>query len=319
MDETDHSGRRSVVYRLLEQYCTQNGLRLTAGDPYGHAGLVEGPSGKRWFFKGTHFDLNSLGASEIADDKAYAAKFLKAAGIGVPDTCFVFAADIRKSGDLPPDLLEFIKTGSFPVFVKPNIGQEGQGVTRADSRRELLPSLQNLAETNEHLLVQKEVRGTELRVIVLDGDVLCAMERHAPAVTGDGRNRISELIAAKVKIDPADSRIASHLARQGLTLESVPEAGSAISLMPIANLSVGGTARIVTDGLSQEVRSTATLSAITLGLRYAGVDLILPDGSPPMVLEVNAAPGLSNLYRQGEREAALVEDVYTSVFLAAFG
>ncbi len=310
---------RSLVFRLLERYCTDNGLRLTAGDPYGHAGLVESPSGKRWFFKGTHFDLNPLGASEIADDKAYAANFLKAAGIAVPDTCFILAADVRKSGGLPEDLREFLSSRPFPLFVKPNIGQEGRGVMRAGNLQDLTAALRGLADTNEHLLVQSEIPGREFRVIVLDGEVLCAIERHPPGIIGDGRSTVSELIGAHAKIDPADVRLASELARQDMTFESIPEQDRTVSLMPVANLSAGGTASVVTASLEPDLRAVACKAAETLGLRYAGVDLILPDGMPPVVLEVNTAPGLSNLYRQSPGEAALVEEIYAKVFGALFG
>ena len=103
---TETAGRRALVFDLLEVYCARKGYRLTAGDGHGHAGMVESPSGKRWLFKGTRFDLNTLGAAEIATDKAYAAAFLKAAGLTVPDGHLVFAHDIRMGRTAPQDLLD---------------------------------------------------------------------------------------------------------------------------------------------------------------------------------------------------------------------
>ena len=49
-----------------------------------------------------------------------------------------------------------------------------------------------------------------------------------------------------------------------------------------------------------------------LGLRFAGVDLIAtgPDDPAPVVLEVNAGPGLSYFHRLGAREAETVERIY---------
>ncbi|MDN3721160.1 hypothetical protein QW131_23115 [Roseibium salinum] len=93
--------------------------------------------------------------------------------------------------------------------------------------------------------------------------------------------------------------------------------------MPVANLSSGGSASIViAEDLAPETASIASRAARTLGLRYAGVDLILPDIASPgvdaVVLEVNAAPGLGNLYRQGLAEAELVKGIYQKVFAAMF-
>lgn len=323
MGEKAQSDGRSVVFQLLEQYCAQAGHRLHAGDPHGHAGLVESPAGKRWFFKGTHFDLNLLGASEIADDKAYAARFLKDSGIAVPEGLLVFSSDVSNGRHPPAYVLDFAESHGFPLFVKPNVGQEGADVTRVATYPGLIQTLQTLAARHGQLLVQEEVRGRELRIIVLDGEALCAIERRPPQVTGDGTLSLAELIGAQQKVDPSDSRIEAELTRQDLTLDSVPEVGRTVTLLPVTNLSSGGSAHIlIAEDLAPETASIACRSAEALGLRYAGVDLILTDaasaGVEALVLEVNAAPGLSNLFRQGMAEAELVKGIYQKVFAAMF-
>ena len=203
---TETAGRRALVFDLLEVYCARKGYRLTAGDGHGHAGMVESPSGKRWFFKGTRFDLNTLGAAEIATDKAYAAAFLKAAGLTVPDGHLVFAHDIRTGRTAPQDLLDFAENQGFPLYVKPNCGREGRDVVRVDTSQTLQTALHTLAKSNDQLLVQPEIRGQELRIIVLDDDVLCAIERHPPQITGDGHRSIAEIIGADPRFDAADPR-----------------------------------------------------------------------------------------------------------------
>ncbi|MET1416168.1 ATP-dependent carboxylate-amine ligase [Roseibium sp. HPY-6] len=311
---------RTLVFELLETYCAEHGLRLTAGDTHGHAGLIENGSGKRWFFKGTRFDLNTLGCAEISNDKAYTAGFLHAEGIAVPASHLVMSADIR-DGRRPPDaVLDFAEEQGFPLFVKPNTGQEGRDVMRADTYHTLQSALHILAKRHDRLLVQEEIRGRDLRVIVLDEDVLCAMERKPPEVTGDGESSLAELVDSHGRINPADGRIDFELSQQGLMLESVPAAGQTVSLLPVSNLSSGGSAKIITDEIAPEIHELARLSAKALGLRYAGVDLIVPEERRPdtagVVLEVNAAPGLNNLYRRGSKEAEIVRKVYVEVFNA---
>ncbi|MEL7528329.1 MAG: ATP-dependent carboxylate-amine ligase [Pseudomonadota bacterium] len=313
---------RSVVFDLLERYCSRHGLRLTAGDSHGHAGCVENSAGKRWFFKGTRFDINPLGAAEIANDKAYSLHFLQKAGIRVPESLLVFSAEIPSGGQLPAALSGFVEAKGFPLFLKPNTGREGQDVMCVGNGTELENALQILTDTHAQWLIQREVKGRDLRVVVLDGAILCAIERKAPHVTGDGRLSIAALIDGHPKIVASDARIDAALTRQGVTRGSIPQAGDKIALLPVTNLSSGGTAEIITDQLGPDLVETARAATATLGLRYAGVDMIVPDGgwntSGATVLEVNAAPGLNNLYRQGSHEAECVEAAYSKLFEILF-
>lgn len=316
-DSTGTAGR-SLVFQLLEHYCDERGFSLTEGDPYGNAGLVENPAGKRWYFVGTRFDINPLGSAEIARDKAYTARFLELNGLAVPATHLVFASDLSGKTPLPKTVLEFVGKHDCPLFVKPNAGQEGLDVVRVETREALQDALHDIAQRHAQILVQEEVRGRDIRIVVLDGEALCAIERRPPQVTGDGMRSITELVGEAGPVNADDSRVAALLASQGMGQNSVPSAGQVVPLLPVSNLSTGGSAQIVTDRVSADLLELACRSVGTLGLRYAGVDLIVPEdpksGTSAYVLEVNAAPGLSNLFRQGLREAELVRQVYAGLF-----
>lgn len=312
---------RSLVYRLLEDYCGPAGLRLHAADPYGHGGMVEAPDGRRWFFKGTRFDLNGYGACEFANDKAYTAAFLKDCGLAVPATLFAASADLAGRRSPPAHVMDFADSAGFPLFVKPNTGKEGEGVFRVDTFHGLQAALHQLAGRHDTLVLQEEVRGRELRLLILDGALLCAVERTPPMVTGDGDSSLAELIDAYPAVDPSDDRIDFELATRGMTLTSVPEPGQTVRLLPVANLSAGGTAKFVTGSVEPDIVDIARRAVDCLALRYAGVDLILPDdpdGPAAIVLEVNAAPGLTNLHRLSSDHARTVEDVYRRIFGALF-
>ncbi len=116
----------------------------------------------------------------------------------------------------------------------------------------------------------------------------------------------------------ADYRLLSELSEQGLTLESVPETGRSVRLLPAANLSSGGTGAIVTNALCGAFKEIAVSAGEALGLTYFGVDLLAPDLSDPAcgyaILEVNAAPGLNQLHRLGAEQAAVAEAAYSQVF-----
>ncbi|MBN9673251.1 ATP-dependent carboxylate-amine ligase [Roseibium aggregatum] len=322
MTESDTARPRSLVYRLLDAYCRRTGLCLSAADSHGHAGLVETPDGTRRFFKGTRFDLNSQGAAEIANDKAYSLGFLRQSGLPVPAFHVAEGSPLRNGQYPPEEVFAFAEEAGFPLYVKPNCGREGKGVMRALTKSTLQNVLHVLAERNFQILIQQEILGRDLRVIVLDGEVLCVLERRAPEVTGDGRSSLANLIEAHETIDAADGRIDFELSQQGQMRQSIPEKDRVIRLLPVSNLSSGGMAEIVTDVTAPEILAIARDAARCLSLRYAAVDMILPEDRPDAVgfiLEVNAAPGFTRLHRQGPEEAALVEGIYEKVFDAMFG
>lgn len=325
------SGQGPLVARLLADFCQRNGLRLEIDPQIGHAGYIEAPNGRRSWFKGTHFDLNPLGAAEIAGDKAYTAHFLKQAGFQVPSGILVSAPAVidamcRKNPARAQKMTgsdhaqSFAEKAGFPVFVKPNDGREGVDVLKASSPYQLETGLTDLFRHHDHLLVQEALQGRDIRIVVLEGKVLCAIERRPAEVCGDGRRTIEALLSAMPGQTRADPRLLAELAEQDLTLESVPETGRRVLLLPAANLSSGGTGSIVTDTLCTAFAQIAVSAGEMLGLTYFGVDLMAPDLSDPAggyaILEVNAAPGLNQLHRHGDEPAAVAEAAYEQVFVA---
>lgn len=341
MADQPTSGRREpLALQLLRRFCAGHGFSVVAEPQYGYAGYVEAPNGRRHFFKGAGFDLNGAGAAAIARDKGYSAHFLGQAGLQVPETLLVatprFIADIRMKNPAvaerlagPDAALEFASRTGFPVFVKPNEESEGRGVLRAATPEQLVRALDLLGGDYDRLLVQQEARGRDYRILMLDGVCLAVFERWPFRVTGNGSSSIADLILCETagfaadgkgrKIGADDPRILSHLAACGLSLDHVPGAGESISLLPNSNLSSGGTAIDVSDRIAPELTRIAAEAGRAIGLRFYGLDLIVPDIASAegyRILELNAAPGLSHFHRLGVSEAAKVELIYEHVFAA---
>ena len=301
---------QSLVSRLLEAYCKKHDLDLTLLDGRGHSGHVRTTSGRRWFFRGTHFDLNPLGSSEIADDKAASLTFLKEAGLPVPESQTLSGP----TAEALATALDFADQHGFPVFLKPNEGQEGLDVERLVTRTELEDAVERLLARHRLLLLQEAIEGDDVRVLVLDGSILCAIQRIPPALVGDGKTQVRDLMERTHNRLLSDPRSARELQRQGFNFDTVPAVDQRIQLLPNANLSAGGFGTLVTHTLSSALADTAANAAERLNLRYAGIDLIArPDGSC-RILEVNAAPGLARLASQGERENEVVAGIYERVF-----
>lgn len=330
----DKAKPRPLVQRILADYCTRHGLCLVCDEGSGQAGFIELPEGSRRFFRGCHFDLNPLGAAEIADDKAYTLGFLKRDGFSVPPSLLIHAFDVlaglrvQKPGiaeqmNSSEDALRFADEVGYPVFVKPNSGQEGEDVVRLDRRPDLERALTDLLMRHSSLLVQKAVPGADLRILVLDGDVLLALHRQPVHVQGDGEQSIEELAFGVSGVNFRDPRVEPELTRQGLGPASVPDKGQTVELLPNKNLSAGATAQDVTGSLAEDLQKTAINICRALGLRYAGIDLIAENPEQPdssyAVLEVNAAPGLNRYAAQGEGELQQVTEIYERILDALTG
>ncbi|MGS4887282.1 hypothetical protein [Roseibium sp. MB-4] len=323
-----------LVRRIFADYCDRHGLSLICDEGSGQAGYIELTDGRRRFFRGTHFDLNPLGAAEIADDKAYTLSFLKRDGFTVPESMLIHGFDvlaglrvhkpeIAAKMHSAEDASQFAETVGYPVFVKPNSGQEGEDVLRLDDQAGLQHALTNLLQRHSSLLVQRCVEGADLRILVLDGEVLLVLDRRPVQVEGDGEQTVKQLAFGVAGLNFRDPRVEPELTRQGLGPASIPEKGQTVELLPNKNLSAGAKARDITNSVADDLKQTAISICESLGLRYAGIDLIAENpkkpGSSYAVLEVNAAPGLNRYAAQGAEELAKVTSVYERVLDALTG
>ncbi|MCB1383827.1 MAG: ATP-dependent carboxylate-amine ligase [Notoacmeibacter sp.] len=313
------TAQRHFVYSMLHEACVAKGHTLHGDARYGYSGFIEFAPGKRGYFMGTAFDVNGQGASQLARDKAYAAQLLAQAGLNTPEGVLLFAPRYRaelalknpsmaaKLGFAQP-ALDFAAVYGFPLFIKPNEGTAGRGVSRVTSPEQLFAAIHALFATSDKALLQAPALGRDYRLVVLDGAVLAAYERSPFTVTGDGAASIATLVSRALEgfardnrpagLEADDPRIATELAAQGLEPASVPAEGRRVVLMPNANLSTGGNSADVTGLVHPGFLEIAARAAAACGLTFAGVDIMAADISAPpadyTVIEVNSAPGLRN-------------------------
>lgn len=122
--------------------------------------------------------INSHKAMVTCDDKMTTYIALSGSGIKTPKTmpgllCYTKDAEIKQS-----TIDEIEKNLGYPIIVKKSFGSLGKGVYKADNRQELeLISRSVMFEPHHYQEYISESAGRDLRVIVIGGKFVCAMQR----------------------------------------------------------------------------------------------------------------------------------------------
>ena len=326
--------RRPLVSQIIESVAKRAGVTVLLEPSFRYVGQITTPSGARRYFRNTCFDLNPLGASEIAKDKDYASFFMKQMGYPVvPGKAFYSDKLCKNTGSVRniDAAYRYARRIGFPVMVKPNSLSQGRGVRKAWTRTEFYSAARFALAHDKIFLVQRVVSGHDYRIVVLDDRIISAYERLPLSVIGNGRSTIAQLLRAKQRafakagrdttIDMEDNRFRIRIRRQHLTMDSIIPAGETVQLLDNANLSTGGDAIDVTDNIHPAFKEIAVRLTHDMNLRLCGVDLMI-DGlisEPPntyWVLEINSAPGLDHYAATGQEQKEIVLALYEEVLRA---
>jgi cyanophycin synthetase len=242
---------------------------------------------------------------ELACDKEGTKTILKEAGIPVPRGTVI---------QYQEDLAEAIEeVGGYPIVIKPLDGNHGRGITinitSFDDAQEAY-TLASAASKTRSVIIERYYRGSDHRVLVINGKVVAVAERVPAFVKGDGKSTIDQLveitnadpnrgdghdnILTKITIDRTSLGV---LQKQGYKLDSVLAQDEIAYLKATANLSTGGIAIDRTDEIHPENIWIAQRAVKLIGLDIAGIDIVTPDIRKPIrevdgvIVEVNAAPG----------------------------
>lgn len=236
-----------------------------------------------YFFR-TRGDKVTNEAVEQGMNKETTKQILTKKGIPVPEGR-EFTEDATEA-----EIISYAKELGYPIVIKPTDGSFGRGVmsdlTSDEECKHALDYVRNeLQERN--IIVEKHIDGNDYRLYVVDDQVVGAILRIPPNVTGDGINSIDALIDIKNKERGLNPRLATtlieinqelvdYIGRSGYTLQTVPEKGEVLYLSDKSNISIGGDPIDVLDDLSEEMKQLAVdaLRAIP-GLTHGAVDLMI--------------------------------------------
>jgi len=231
------------------------------------------------------------------DDKAVTHRILRKAGLRVPDQI--------KVRD-PAEAEEFLGRHGA-VVVKPARGEQGAGIS-VDVRtpEDLAHAIEEARQHSDTVLLEEYATGFDLRIIVIDGDVVAAATRKPPHIKGTGRNTVRELIEKQSRRREAATDGESRIPFDRETLRCVKDAGYDmdeilpygvdLTVRKTANLHTGGTLHDVTAKLHPTLRKAAIEAAAAIDIPVTGLDFIVPDpkAGDYVIIEANERPGLAN-------------------------
>lgn len=324
---------RGLGHNLLIAAAERSGIqiRVTAKDP----AVFTFSKGRRTVtVTRLEFGLNSALAKTICQRKEVTRAFVQRRHLPVPRGVFLRLTE----GGAP---LAAARRLGFPLVLKPPNSSGGQLA---------YPNIQTVRELKEHLerykdfgvrevVAERHVRGRNYRLLILDGRLIGLSERLAPAVVGDGRSTVRQLVERRNTFRRGNlpilcvilDRDARHaLRRHGLRPSSVLRRGRAVVIHDVTNVTKGGTCReLLTLAHPQWKNVARRIGAAIPGARLLGADVIAQDiMKPPFdsaqgkrgqrwwIIEVNANPEIELHHfpwegRPSDPASAIVRALFT--------
>ena len=253
--------------------------------------------GRRIVCRESLSELTTAVAMSRCDDKAVTQRLLRRAGLRVPDQSRFEALDQAEAF--------LTKHGS--VVVKPARGEQGAGISVDIRDPNLLErAVKNARRICETVILEQFCSGDDLRIIVIDFEVVAAAVRRPAHICGTGQHSINELIQFQSRRRraatggessiPMDDETERCVREAGYTMDDVLAEGELLGVRKTANLHTGGTIHDVTAELNPELAKAARDAARALDIPVTGLDFLVPDvtGSDYVIIEANERPGLAN-------------------------
>lgn len=261
---------------------------------------LQPPSGKKYPIFGVNTILNSYMGTVLATSKYLSTLIVE----DIAPELLIPTLVVESFNQQAIDFLAQHKK----VVVKPDSGTQGQGITLGIESPELLKTVleRDFAAGTPKLLLQKQVEGKDLRILVIGGKAVAAVRREPAKVIGDGEHTVDELITIKNSIPRTKdymgtlAEIPKDEAAQylGAKLGTVPARGEEVQVGGVTNVSRGGESHDETDNIPASLAEVVVSIAKRAGLGIMGADFLIPesggklDVSQAVLLEFNSQPGI---------------------------
>ncbi|WP_235818262.1 N-acetylglutaminylglutamine synthetase [Halopseudomonas bauzanensis] len=282
--------------RIITRAARRRGIEVTVNDA--EAGLFTLTQGGRSIrCRESLSDLTSAVSMTLCQQKQLTHHCLQRHGLNTP--AYRLAA--------APEANAAFLAEHGALVVKPDNGEQGNGVAvNIRDPQTLEQAIEAARRFDSRVLLESFHEGDDLRIVVINFQVVAAAIRKPAQICGDGRKTIRELIEKQSRRRqastdgesriPLDDETCRTVAAAGFTLDSVLPADQHLQVRRTANLHTGGTLVDVTDELHPTLRECAITAARALDIPMVGMDLLVPAVDQPdyVIIEANERPGLAN-------------------------
>jgi hypothetical protein len=266
------------------------------------------------------YPQNNATAATLASDKYFANRILAESGVATLGGDYFFLSSkhrtLRPPGHDRDDAFAYFRKLNGEAFLKPLRGSRGDFAQTIGDEATLERCLDEIAPHYDAVLMQPVTSGLEYRIFWLDDEMVYSARKFPPALEGDGKRRVRDLLAAHSTalrrrgvsaIDPA--------AISPTDLDRVLCCGERWEIPGRMNFSAGG--RMAFESPAPIVVTMAQKAVSALGLRAAAVDLFAGIGGDPnavAIIEVNSNPSIRLL--EGLQRPDLLLKIWRHTFSA---
>lgn len=205
----------------------------------------------------------------------------------------------------------------YPLTLKPTDKKEGYGVvTNIQNSKRMSVSVKKLVnfEDIDSVLVEEFFEGVTYRVLVVCSEVVAVLKFIPANIMGDGKTPIDDLIRAKNLVSKSRVRINNALRlsiyNDNKRWDTVLPEGQKYIISHNSHASNGGQSTNVTEIFDEKYKNIATDVCKTLGLKIAGIDMIVNSKGDYRIIEINCGPALAT-HRNPKHGTSI--DAYTKV------
>jgi D-alanine-D-alanine ligase-like ATP-grasp enzyme len=246
-------------------------------------------------------------------DKPITSRLLEAQGLPVPRHATFTLHKMQPA-------IDFLQQNGGDCVVKPAAGTGGgRGVTTGIRRvSHLARAAANAAIYSDQLMIEEQIEGENYRLLFLDGEMIDSYLRGNPQVVGDGKSSVKQLVK-KLNDERAESGVGLSqvlltidldmkrtLSKQGLTMRSIPPAGTPVILKTVVNENSGADNATATQLLCDDIVQECRRAVCALRARFIGVDIVTRNPRVSLVesggaiLELNGTPNLYYHYNKSD-------------------
>ena len=261
------------------------------------------------FVKGVYPNISNFGR-KICDDKLLTEYFLKKNNIKTPNTQIFNEKEYKKA-------LDYVKSNNDNYVIKPANLMMALGVyldvtseNFTKSWNQSMDTQKKYLKSSPKILLQNQVTGLEIRVIVIEGKVASATMRGPAFIIGDGESTIEQLINKRNSERQKNPFLRKNLIKfnndlnynldyRDKSLNTVLDNDEYFILYKRTGIANGRDMFEVTNLINPNILEQAYQATLAIpGIHTSGVDIIIDslDADQGTVIEVNKRPAFQLSY-----------------------